>query len=175
MTPEDVQANVDALAAQVSTIAADLATTKSQIPTLEELIFEASLARFNGADQITGSPAWSFFYAPIKCRVLSVACFWEYLTIGGSDTNYWRLTLQKGSDVAGWVDVAQRSTQNNGAIANGGINNREPWTFDSAAWSDATLQAGQAMRVAFSPIGNIGTTNPITFPLLLSGRYTPVA
>lgn len=168
MTLEELEAAYLALAAEV----ADL---KTKTPTLEEMVFEQCLPRFNGSDQITGTPAWSFFVAPIKCRVLSVAFFWEYLNVGGGNANYWRLTLQKGNDLVGWADVAQRSTQTTGAIANGGIDNRVAWTFDAATWSDATLLPGHAMRVSFAPFGNIATTAPITFPVTVAGRYTPVA
>lgn len=158
MTPEDVQA--------------ELALTKTQTPTLEELLFTQSLQRFNGADSITGSPAWTFFVAPIKCKILSVALMWEYLNIPVSDTSYWRLTLQKGEAVGGWTDVAARSTQNTGANANGGIVARKAWTFDAAAWGDGVLLPGQGMRIAFSPTGS---PPALTFPVCLTGRYSPFA
>lgn len=174
MIPEDVQAALDAQTAAIAALTAELADLKTKVPTLEELPFQQSLQRFDGKDQITGNWAWTFFVAPIKCKVLSVALLPEYQSIGGSDSNYWRFTLQKGAGTS-WVDVAQRSTQNTGPIAGGSIQQRKPWTFDAAAWGDATLQAGQAMRIAFAPFGNIATTAPVEFPLALAGRYAPVA
>lgn len=175
MIPEDVQAALDSQAAAIAALTADLATLKTQVPTLEEQVFEQSLQRFDGKDQITANWAWTFFHAPFKCKVLSVALLPEYQNIGASDTNYWRFTLQKGSGPSGWLDVAQRSTQNTGAIAGGSMQQRKPWTFDAASWGDATLQPHQAMRIAFAAFGNIATSNPIEFPMLLSGRYAPVA
>lgn len=161
-------ATTDELAAQIEALT-------QQIPTLEDLLVSTTIpcwrASGNPATFISGSTALTLLVAPIPLRVLSVALSFEYMNLAASDTNYWRAELNRGSG-ASFTVFATRSTQNTGANAGGGIAQRRAWTFDAAAWSPSDLNAGDLLRVTFTPVGN--PAEPIGLPMTVTIRYRPL-
>lgn len=153
-------------------LAAELEAVKASTPTLEELPFSFLVPCWNnGIDKLTSANAMTFLVAPIPLRVLSIALSFEYMNLPASDTAYWTLTAKKGSNPGGWTDVAARSTQNTGALANGGIVSRSKWTFDAAAWGNADLAAGDLLRVDFVPSGSVAS---LDLPFTVTIRTRPL-
>lgn len=157
----------------IDEVAADLATFKTQVPTLEEQLWSTVVPCWNnGADKLTSATAMTLLVAPIPLRVLSVALSFEYWNLAAHDSSYWRMTLGKGNAVAGYSDIAVKSTQNTGANANGAIVARKAWTFDSAAWASADMQAGDLLRLTVAPLGN--PASDFDMPFTATIRYRPL-
>lgn len=152
-------------------LAADLEAVKTSTPTLEEQMFSTLVTTWNNAqDKLTTANAMTFLVAPIPLRVLSIGLSFEYLNLPASDTAYWTMTAKRGSNATAWTDVAKRSTQNTGANANGGITARKAWTFDAAAWADASLAAGDLLRIDFAPTPT-GSVAALDLPFTCTIRY----
>lgn len=157
LTPEDVQTNLD--------------TLKTQVPTIEEQIFSTCLATWNGDQMLSYSFIASIMVAPIAMRILSVGLVWDYFNQGVSDADYWKVTIRKGDNASGYADVATRATTNTGEISNGPIVARKAWTFDAAAWNDASLQPGNLLQLYF---WRQGAPTDMRMPLTATVRYMPL-
>lgn len=157
LSPEDVQANLDAL--------------KTQVPTLEEQMFSTCLATWNGDQYINYSFIASLMVAPMAMRVLSMSLVWDYYSQAASDASYWKLTLRKGDNADGYKDIATRATTATGQYSNGGVISRQAWTFDAAAWGNADLSKDDLLQVYF---WREGTPTDMRMPLTATIRYMPL-
>lgn len=157
-------------------LAAEIATLKTQTPTLEELLTSTTVSCWRAAGApstyITGVTALTLLVAPIPLRILSVALSFEYMNLTAHDVNYWKADLNRGDGPGGFTTFATRSTQVTGANANGGIVQREAWTFDAAAWTSSDLSVGDLLRVTFTPFGNPAAD--IGLPMTATIRYRPL-
>jgi hypothetical protein len=127
---------------------------KDQVPTLEGLMCNTAYASWNGAVDVSTSARYTLMVAPIPIRILSVAVSFEYWTLAGSDTSYWTGSIEHGTNAAGFPDMAVKTTQLTGALANNGITQRTPWTWDSAVWGTTDLAAGELLTVNWAPTGS---------------------
>jgi hypothetical protein len=156
----------------VDDVNADLQDFKTRVPTLEEQIAIFSAQAWKSGSSLSLSMASSFrmcmLTAPIPLRVLSVALSWEYWSLAASDTTYWTAAAQIGTGPGGFTTVAQRSTSNTGATANGPIVARQAWTLDGAAWTANSLAAGDQLALLWSLTG---TPAALQFPLTATIRY----
>lgn len=154
LTPEDVQANLDAL--------------KDQIPTLEEQLFSTCLSTWNGDEYLNYDFIATIMAAPIRMRILSMSLVWDYFNLAANDTNYWRIRLKKGFNGSTYTYLAARSTQKTGAESNGDIKARVAWTFDAAAWTTVDLVPGDLLQLHCTQ-GGIPTQ--MRMPLTATVRY----
>jgi hypothetical protein len=156
----------------IDEVDADLQTFKTQVPTLEEQIAIFSAQAWKQGSSLSLSMSGSFrmcmLTAPIPLRVLSVALCWEYWSLAASDTTYWTGAAQIGTGPGGFTTVAQRSTSNTAGTANGPIVARQAWTFDGAAWTANTLDAGDQLAILWSLTGSPAA---FQFPLTATIRY----
>lgn len=151
---------------------AEVAALKTQVPTLEDLLFSTTIPCWNNAaDKISGPTAVTLLVAPFPLRVLSVALSWEYWNLSASDSNYWKADLSSGTGPGGFTIFATRTTQNTGTNANGAVAARRAWTFDAAAWGSSDLDAGDLLRVTATPVGNPATDWDL--PMTATIRYRP--
>jgi hypothetical protein len=141
---------------------------------VEDLVFSTGVqAWVDASGNLTRSPLnhrSTIMVAPFAMRVLGVDVAFEYWTCAESDTNYWELTLEKGSG-ASFPDIAIKTTQATGANANGGIAPRTAWSFDSANWGDADMAKGQLLAVN---LARVGTPPTIVYPAVYTVRYRPL-
>lgn len=158
----------------LASLQAEIDELKVSVPTLEELLltvtFQCWVSESGGTPTMSRASGFRMclLTAPIPIKVLSVSVCWEYLNLPASDTSYWTGTLEIGTGPAGFPDVAQRSTRNTGATANGGVTARKPWTFDAAAWADSDMAAGEVLALNWSKTG--GPAN-LSFPMIATVRY----
>ena len=141
-------------------------------PVMEDLLFSTVIPSWNGNTDITTSQRMTLMIAPIPVRVLSVALSWDYWSLPSSATDYWTAVLEKGTNPAGFPDIATRTTQNTGATANGPIVARVPWTFDAAEWNeDADMAAGELLTLLWS---KTGVPAAMHLPMTATVRYRPL-
>ena len=147
---------------------------KQTTPILEELCFSYGIQSWvDGIGSVTRSPLnhrVTIGIAPMAMRVLSAAVSFEYWNCPASNTDYWEVSLEKGSG-ASFPNIAFTTTQSSGANANGGIVARTAWTLDSANWGDADMAKNQLLAVNLSRIGNPPT---IFYPATWTVRYRPL-
>lgn len=160
------------LTTQVTQLRTDFDTLKGQVHTREEAVFQVSHTGWpvNGSivQLLSTSFRFGMFVAPFPCKILSLAMVFDYWTIAASDTNYWQISLEKSSDGTTFPDIVNKSTQNTGALAGGGITGRKSWSLDSGAWGDATLNTGDVLDVLWTPHGSPAA---LKLPVLYTGRY----
>jgi hypothetical protein len=154
LTPDDVQANLEVV--------------KLQVPTLEEQMFSTCMALWNGDQYVNYDFIASIFVAPIRLKILSMALVWDYFNQSASDSNYWRIRLRSGDNSAPYKYIAARSTESTGAETNGPIAARVAWTFDAAAWGDASLEPGDLLQLHCTQGGN---PSDMRFPCTATVRY----
>lgn len=154
LTPEDVQANLDAF--------------KEMVPTHEEQIFSTVVATWNADQYVDYDHIQTLMIAPISLRVLSLALSWDYFNLPVSDTNYWRFRLRAGDATKSYKYIAARATTKTGAETNGDIVARKAWTFDAAAWTDVDLAPGDLLQLHNT---QGGTPAKIRFPMTATIRY----
>ena len=172
-TIDDLAAELVQLQAQVDGLAAQLAQLKTQVPDLEALQFSTVIPCWNnGADKISGATWLPVLVADIPQRILSVGLAFAYWNLAASDTSYWPVSLRKGNENGGWSTIATKTTQNTGATAGGGIAKRMAWTFDSAAWGDADLAAGDLLLLCFD--APVGSPAAVDLPVTVTVRYRPL-
>lgn len=140
-------------------------------PTLEELIFSVGIQSWNGLTDLSGNTRMTLMVAPVALRVLSVDLSFEYWSLPSSNTDYWSVTLEKGTSPGGFPDIATRNTKNSGADANGPINDRESWNFDAANWAGADLSKGQLLCLNWT---KTGAPDAIHLPMIATVRYRPL-
>lgn len=155
----------------IDDVNADLQIFKTQVPTLEGLSHSLNFQTWTIGGSIVRQMTTGFrqclYAAPgISTRVLYVGMVFDYTTIATNDTSYWKAELQIGSGTS-WTTVASKTTQNTGALANGGVTARVPWTFESANWSSSDMIPGQVLALNWSVTG---TPDPLKFPVTLTLR-----
>jgi hypothetical protein len=150
-----------------------------QVPSLEELLFANTVCCWTNSSQtpirdITGAVWMTLMFAPIPVRILSVTLSWEYWNLAASDTAYWSADLAvRGPSTSGDYDVfATKTTQLTGATANGPVVARQAWSFDSANWTTADLQAGDALMLKPAPVGSPASNWRL--PMTATVRYRPL-
>ena len=143
-------------------------------PILEELCFSFGIQSWvDGNGAVTRSPLnhrVTIGVAPMAMRIISASVSFEYWTCAPSDTNYWEISLEKGSGVS-FPNIAYKTTQITGGNAGGGILPRTAWTLDSANWGDADMAKGQLLAVNLARVGNPPT---IAYPAVWTVRYRPL-
>lgn len=144
---------------------------RDQVPTLEEQWFSVPVQSWNGAGALSGSTRFTLMIAPVLCRILSVDMITEYGAVPASNSNYWTASLERGNQTSGFPDIATKSTQPSGPVANGAIIARTSWSFDSADWGSADLSKGQLLCVNWVKTGN---PPAIDYPMLYTIRYRPL-
>lgn len=171
MTLEELEVAVGLLAGRVSTI-------ETSTPTLEEQVFSIVIPSWNGFTSIGNGCRMTLVAAPFPCRVQGLDMSFDYTTqaagqpvVPGSNTNYWRLVLERGKPDGSFPDMAAKSTQLTGAEANGTIYTRKTWSFDSANWNnDRDLAKGDLLCLTWQ---EIGAPIPVKLPLVATVRYSP--
>jgi hypothetical protein len=151
-----------------------VADMKAVTPVVEELLFSTNVTCWvDSSGNLTRSPLnhrTTLMVAPFAMRVLGVDVAFEYWSCPESDTNYWELTLEKGSGVS-FPDIAVKTTQATGTLANGPIIPRTAWSFDSANWGDADMAKGQLLAMN---LARVGTPPTIMYPATYTIRYRPL-
>ncbi len=142
-----------------------------EVPTLEGLAQSLNFQTWTVGSSIVRTMSAGFrqclYVSPgIASRVLYAGLVFDYTTIAASDTAYWKADLQVGSGGT-WTTVATKTTQVNGALANGGITARVPWTFESANWSGSDLTPGQVLAINWSAVGG---PPDLKFPMTVTFR-----
>lgn len=144
----------------LDSVNADLQTFKTQVPSLEGLLFSMTIPAW---EPLAGTPGSVEHYAyrttlligVVPLTILSVGLSFEAWTLAASSTAYWQADLQVGTGPAGWTTVATRTTQSTGANANGGVTARSPWTFDAATSSGPiSVAQGQLLAITWTPVGS---------------------
>jgi hypothetical protein len=169
MTLEELEEAVGLLAGRVTTL-------ETSTPTLEEQLFSTVITTWNGSTTFTSGPRMTLMAAPFPLRVLGVDLSIEYSSLGsgqpaivGSNTNYWRLTLERGLPTGAFPDMASKTTQLTGAEAGGEILTRKAWSFDSANWNgDRDLDKGDLLCLLWADTGNPTT---VRLPMTATVRY----
>lgn len=176
MTLEELEVALGLLAGRMTDAEADMMAVKTATPTLEELLFSTVITLWNGSTTFTAGPRMTLMVAPFPVRVLGVDLSFEYTTLAsgqpavvGSNTNYWRLTLERGLPSGSFPDICSKSTQISGAEANGAIFTRKAWSFDSANWNgDRDLDKGDLLCLLWADTGN---PTPVRLPMTATVRY----
>lgn len=169
MTLEELEAAIGLLTDRVTSL-------EAATPTLEEQLFSTVITSWNGATTFNSGPRMTLMVAPWPVRVLSVNLSIEYTTLASgqpavvsSNTNYWRLTLERGLPSGSFPDIASKTTQSTGAEAGGAIYTRRDWSFDSANWSgDRDLDKGDLLCLVWGDTGNPTT---VRLPMTATVRY----
>jgi hypothetical protein len=156
----------------IDDVNADLQTFKTQVPTLEGLSQSLNFQTWTVGAAIVRSMTAGFrqclYISPgISSRVLYVGLVFDYTTIAVSDTSYWKADLQIGSGGT-WTTITSKTTQNTGALANGGVTARVPWTFESANWTGSDMVPGQVLAINWSAVGS--PADPLKFPMTVTIR-----
>jgi hypothetical protein len=170
MTLEELEAAVLALTGRVAAV-------ESSTPTHEELMFSMNIPSWNGVTVFGSGPRMTLFCAPGPVRILGLDIVLEYSSIAGaaavvsSNTNYWRLVLERGVPSGAFPDMAAKTTQIGGAEAGGAIFTRKTWSFDSANWNaDRDLSKGDLLCLLWQAVGN---PTDIRLPMTATVRYAP--
>lgn len=154
---------------------AEVALLRTQVPTLEDQLFSTTIPcwRASGVptSKITSGTMVTLMVAPIPLRILSVVFSFEYWNLTASDSNYWQARLARGSTTA-FTTFATKTTQINGANANGGIVARKAWPMDSAAWGSADLAASDLLAFIATPFGD--PASDWDLPMTATIRYRPL-
>jgi len=169
MTLEELETAVGLLTGRVDTL-------ETSTPTLEEQLFSTVITSWNGATTFTSGPRMTLMVAPFPIRILGCDISIEYTTltsgqpaIVGSNTNYWRLTLERGLPTGSFPDIVSKTTQLTGAEAGGAIATRKCWSFDSGNWgADRDLAKGDLFCLLWA---DTGTPTAVRLPLTATVRY----
>jgi hypothetical protein len=179
----DAEADIALLAGRATAAEAGLEDVNGSLtalqlstPTLEELLFSTVITTWNGATTFTSGPRMTLMVAPFPVRILGAGINIEYTTLGAgqpaiaaSQTNYWRLTLERGLPSGSFPDMASKTTQSTGAEAGGAILTRKAWTFDSANWNaERDLDAGDLLCLLWA---GTGTPTEVRLPMTVTVRY----
>lgn len=182
MTTEELEVAIGLLAGRVtdlesgeSALSDRIGIVESSTPTLEETWLSLNISSWNGATTFGAGPRMTLMTAPVKCRILGFDLVLEYSTITGaaavpaSNTNYWRLVLERGKADGSFPDMAAKTTTVTGAETGGTIYTRRPFSFDSANWnSDRDLSKGDTLCLLWSAVGN---PTDIRLPMTVTIRY----
>lgn len=158
-TIEELDAEVTQLQQAVSALQQNVLTLQQTTLTLEDGSLNSvrvnSLPDGNGVPQtrIPWSHADTLFIAPYPLTVLSVSVSFEGWSLPANDTSYWGCQVKRWVNNTGTV-MADRTTQINGALANGGITSRTAWVFDSAPWADVPLSTNDLLLLRWYPVGS---------------------
>jgi hypothetical protein len=191
MTLEELELAVGLLAGRVTTAEAALDVAGSEIddldeqvstlqlstPTLEEQMFSTVIPSWNGGTTFTSGPRMTLLVAPFPMRIQAVGISIEYTTlaagqpaVAGSNTNYWRLTLERGLPSGSFPDIVSKTTQLTGAEAGGAIATRKAWTFDSGNWNaDRDLAKDDLLCLLWA---DTGTPTTVRLPMTVTVRYS---
>jgi hypothetical protein len=166
----DLEEDLGLLTARTSAI-------ETSTPTNEELMFSTTIPEWNGLTVFSSGPRMTLFCAPGPVRILGVDLSIEYSTISGgvaitsSNTNYWRLVLERGLPAGSFPDMTAKTTQISGAEAGGAIYTRKTWSFDSANWnSDRDLDKGDLLCLTWQKFGD---PTDVRLPMTVTVRYAP--
>lgn len=182
MTPEELEVAVGLLANRVTTLEVRAEANDDRVslvedstPILEELWFSTTIPYWNGGTVFSSGPRMTLMAAPLPCRILGVDLAIEYSTIAGSaavpasNTNYWRLVLERGLPSGAFPDMAAKTTEATGDEAGGTIYTRKTWSFDSANWNaDRDLNKGDLLCLLWQAVGNPAD---IRLPMTVTVRY----
>lgn len=176
MTLEELEEAVGLLAVRVAEAESELSALQLSTPTLEEQLFSTVITSWNGATTFTSGPRMTLLAAPFPMRILGCDISIEYTTLGsgqpaivGSNTNYWRLTLERGLPSGSFPDMVSKTTQLTGAEAGGAISTRKCWSFDSGNWNgDRDLAKGDLLSLLWA---DTGTPTPVRLPMVATVRY----
>ena len=145
---------------------------QSVTPVVEELMVSTVITSWGGFIDLTTAQRMTIMVAPIPVRVLSVDIGFDYWNLPASSTDYWTAVLEKGTNPAGFPDIATRATQNTGANANGPIVARTSWNFDAAEWNeDADMAKGELLCLLWSKTGSPAALH---LPMTVTTRYRPL-
>jgi len=176
MTLEELELAVGLLAGRVADLEAEVSTLQLSTPTLEEQVFSTTIPSWNGATTFTSGPRMTLMVAPFPMRVLGVDLSIEYTTLAAgqpaviaSNTNYWRLTLERGLPSGSFPDMASKRTTVSGVEFGGAISTRKAWSFDSADWnSSRDLLKGDLLSLLWAATG---TPTTVRLPMTVTVRY----
>jgi hypothetical protein len=143
---------------------------RDQVPTLEGLMTNTAIQSWNGYTDITTNTRYTLMAPLIPVRILGVAVSFEYWTQAGSDTSFWTGAIEHGTNATGFPDMAVKTTQLTGALANGGITQRTPWTWDAESWTTTDVAAGELLTVNWYAAG-APAPSALHFPALYTIRY----
>lgn len=163
-------------AAKVDGAISDLQAYQVQTPTLEELLFSTFIPAYNyqgtlgpTVDGTGAGVSFTALVAPMALRILSLSLCWEYWSIAASDTDYWNVDLlHRHADGTANNVVATRTTQVTGAEANGGVVDRQAWTFSGVDTSTDLFDVDDLIAVTVRPTG---TPADMTLGVTVSIRY----
>lgn len=184
MTLEELETAVGLLANRVSLLetvsdahANQIGIIDSSTPTLEEQWFSLNIPYWNSATTFGSGPRMTLMAAPLPCRIQGVDIVMEYSSIAGaaavpaSNTNYWRLVLERGLPSGSFPDMAAKTTEITGDEAGGTIYTRKTWSFDSANWNDdRDLDKGDLLCLLWQATGN---PTDIRLPMTVTVRFSP--
>lgn len=190
MTLEELETALGLLAGRVTTTEAGLAVVESEVddldasvstlqlstPTLEEQLFSTTIPSWNGGTTFTSGPRMTLMVAPFPVRILGADISIEYTTLAAgqpavvaSNTNYWRLTLERGLPDGSFPDMASKRTTVSGVESGGAILTRRCWSFDSADWNtNRDLAKGDLLSLLWA---GIGTPTTVRLPMTVTVRY----
>lgn len=169
MTNEELETALGLLAGRTTTL-------ETSTPTLEELLFSTVICCWNGATTFSSALRMTLMIAPFPVRVLGLDVSAEYTTLASgqpavvaSNTNYWRLVLERGLPDGSFPDIAAKTTQTSGAEAGGAIFTRKCWSFDSANWNaDRDLDKGDLLCLNWQ---EFGAPTTVRLPITATVRY----
>ena len=133
-------------------------------PTVEELICSVLLRDFSAT---SSNP---IFVAPFPLKVISASLIVWGSSVVTSDTNYWKLYIDKAAAIGGaTTEIAFKHTKVTGGTA---IVTRVDWNYNTVSWdaTEATFATGDVLQfVAYKT----GAPTTLTTPLL-TVRYSPL-
>ena len=154
----------------------DLAALQAQSASVEDLFVAVTIQTHGSAWSNTTDLSAPLLHAPFPLAVTSVALTsWTGAVVNLSDTSYWRAVVRKANvNNTLTTDIAYKSTRVTAAApypAGQVWTPRTAWTFNSAAFANATLAAGEVLYLATLPIG---TPTALGVPFLATVGYRPL-
>lgn len=154
---------------------AEILGLQAQSASIEDLFHTVTLQTQNGTWTNSADESSPLMAAPFPLTITSISLlWWKGAAIALSDTSFWRIVVRKRMLSGATPDVAKKTTRltADATYPAGQVwTPRVPWTFDSAAFVGATLQAGETLYLATLPVG---TPTAISGPLTATIGYRPL-
>ena len=144
---------------------AAIAALQAQSASIEDLFVNVVLS----AATITTTTGVPGFIAPFPLTITSISLvLWSGSTVAANDTNYWTVNGRRVDAGGSQVTIGSKTTQVTGGAA---FPYRTAWTFNTAAFTNANLVAGQMVDFAFLPTGAPAS---IGGPVVATIGYRPI-
>lgn len=151
-----------------------ITTLQAQTASIEDLFVQSTMIA-HGNTWPAAAASTPLFTAPFPLTITAASlAMWYGTSIATSDTNYWSFALTKYSITGVGTAIATkttRTTAGGGLPAGAALNQRQPWTFDSAGFVSANLAAGETLGLVSTPTGTPGSPGA---PFIATIGYRPL-